>query len=145
VIEAARRGIRHARSGGGPALIEFKTFRQRGHGEHDDCSYVPDELRAFWEQRDPIVMYRRWLIERANIAEADIKQIEDEAARRVEAAVEYAEAMPYPKPEMVTDRLFAPSPHDPKPEDRRTLFEPIEKPAIPSLTAAQDKSTGGHF
>ena len=36
VRRVARRAIEHARSGKGPYLIEFKTFRQRGHGEHDD-------------------------------------------------------------------------------------------------------------
>jgi TPP-dependent pyruvate/acetoin dehydrogenase alpha subunit len=145
VIATARRGIDHARHGHGPALIEFKTFRQRGHGEHDDCSYVTDELRAFWEQRDPIVMYRRWLSERAAIDADEIERIDDEAIRRIEAAVEYAQSRPYPKPETVTDRLFAPSPHDPRPEDRRNLFEPIEEPAIPALTKAQARSTEGHF
>jgi TPP-dependent pyruvate/acetoin dehydrogenase alpha subunit len=145
VIAAARRGIEHARSGQGPALIEFKTFRQRGHGEHDDMAYVPDELRAFWEQRDPLVMYRRWLVDRASIEEGEIAQVDEDAARQVERAVQYAESLPWPKPETVTDRLFAPSPHDPTPEDRQNLYEPIENPAIPALTATREKSTGGHF
>ena len=144
VIAAARRGIEHARSGNGPALIEFKTFRQRGHGEHDDMSYVPAELRAFWEKRDPLALYRRWLVARAKIDEGSIESIEREAEQRVEAAVEYAEALPYPKGETVTERLFAPSPHDPRPEDRN-VFEPIEKPAIPTLTAARERGTGEHF
>ena len=145
VIEAARRGIEHARSGNGPALIEFKTFRQRGHGEHDDMAYVPAELRAFWEKRDPIAMYRRWLIDRARIDEAAVAEIEAQCARRIEGAVEYAVSLPFPKPETVTERLFAPSPHDPKPEDRKNIFEPIEKPAIPALTATQERGTGEHF
>lgn len=145
VIEAARRGIEHARSGNGPALIEFKTFRQRGHGEHDDGSYVPAALRAFWEERDPLKMYRRWIVERAEVAEQEIERIDLEAALRIDAAVEYAEALPFPKPETVVERLFAPSPHDPKPEDWQNIFEPIEKPAIPALTATQDRSGGGHF
>src|SRR5262252_2681004 len=51
VAAAARRGIEHARNGNGPALIEFKTFRRRGHGEHDDMAYVSKELRSFWEER----------------------------------------------------------------------------------------------
>jgi TPP-dependent pyruvate/acetoin dehydrogenase alpha subunit len=145
VIAAARRGIEHARSGNGPALIEFKTFRRRGHGEHDDMAYVPKELREFWEARDPIGMYRRWMIDRAKIGEGLIEQIDDQASRGIEAAVAYAESQPFPKAETVTDRLFAPSPHDPKPEDRENIFEPIERPAIPALTAAQDRSRDGHF
>jgi TPP-dependent pyruvate/acetoin dehydrogenase alpha subunit len=145
VIEAARRGIEHARRGNGPALIEFKTFRQRGHGEHDDMSYVPAELREFWQKRDPIAMYRRWLIERAEFKAGMVTRIDEVAARQVEAAVEYSESLPYPKPETVTERLFAPSPHDPKPEDRSNIFEPIEKPSIPALTATKERSTGEHF
>ncbi|HST22374.1 MAG TPA: thiamine pyrophosphate-dependent enzyme, partial [Blastocatellia bacterium] len=145
VIEAARRGIAHARSGKGPALIEFKTFRRRGHGEHDDCAYVPKELREFWEARDPLAMYRRWLVERARVNAGMIVRIDEVAARQVESAVEYAESLPFPKPETVTERLFAPSPHDPTPEDRKNNFEEIEQTAIPALMAAQPRETGGHF
>lgn len=145
VIAAARRGIEHARSGKGPALIEFKTFRRRGHGEHDDMVYVSKELRAFWEERDPVAMYRRWLTSRAGIEEPAIVQIEDECARQVEVAVEYAETLPFPKSESVTDRLFAPSPHDPKPEDRKNIVEPIEAPSVPALTSSSARKTGEHF
>jgi hypothetical protein len=53
--------------------------------------------------------------------------------------------LPFPKAETVADRLFAPSPHDPKPEDRKNKVEPIEKPAIPALTAAKEGTTGEHF
>lgn len=145
VIETARRGIEHARSGKGPALIEFKTFRQHGHGEHDDMGYVPAALRAFWEERDPIAMYRRWLTNRAGIAEEALATIDNEALTQVDEAVAYAEAQPYPKAETVTDRLFAPSPHDP-PLGTPAPYEPLAKPAIPSLTAAQERNpNGGHF
>ncbi|HXF41631.1 MAG TPA: hypothetical protein VN687_18075, partial [Blastocatellia bacterium] len=71
--------------------------------------------------------------------------IDNEAAQRIEAAVEYADALSFPKSETVTERLFAPSPHDPKPEDRKNIFEPIETPAIPALTAAKERTTGEHF
>lgn len=145
VIAAARRGIEHARSGNGPALIEFKTFRRRGHGEHDDCGYVPKELREFWEARDPLAMYRRWLVERAKLNQGMLIRIDQVAARQVEEAVSYAESLPFPKPETVTDRLFAPSVHDPKPEDRKNIYEPIENPAIPALMETKERSTGGHF
>jgi TPP-dependent pyruvate/acetoin dehydrogenase alpha subunit len=156
VIAAARRGIEHARNGGGPALIEFQTYRKRGHGEHDDCCYVPIEVKEFWEARDPIDMYHRWLLERGGLNSSDLNGIDQNAARSVEDAVLYAEAMPMPDPATVTDRLFAPSPHDPGPETPRAAFEPIAKPAIPPLTAsatehprlypaAPDRQEGRHF
>jgi len=145
VIEAARRGVEHARAGRGPALIEFKTFRQRGHGEHDDMAYVPAEVRAFWEARDPLVMYRRWLTERAGITDRTLGDLEEGIVREVDAAVEYAEAVPFPDPATVTDRLFAPSPHDPTPGQRVPVHEPLSKPAIPALTATKAARDGGHF
>ena len=145
VIAAAGRGIEHARSGKGPALIEFKTFRQRGHGEHDDMAYVSKELREFWEARDPLAMYHRWMIERAKIAAGMLTRIEEVAGRQVEEAVQYAQSLPFPKPGSVTDRLFAPSPHDPTVEDRKNNFEPIETLAIPALTASNERKTGEHF
>ena len=145
VIAAARRGVEHARSGNGPALIEFKTFRRRGHGEHDDMAYVSKELREFWEERDPVTMYRRWLTDRAEIGETDLNRIENDCVRKIDAAAEFAASLPFPKGDTVTDRLFAPSPHDPKAEDRKNVLEPIETPAIPALTATQDRSSGGHF
>jgi len=145
VIAAAKRGIEHARNGNGPALIEFKTFRRRGHGEHDDMAYVSKELRAFWEERDPLVMYRSWLTLRAGVDETAITQIEADCTGQVEAAVEYADALSFPNGDTVSQRLFAPSPHDPRPEDRQNIYQSIENPAIPSLTAARDKSSDGHF
>jgi hypothetical protein len=45
----------------------------------------------------------------------------------------------------VTERLFAPSPHDPTQQERKNIFEPIEEPAIPALTATKERSTGEHF
>ena len=143
VIAAARRGIAHARAGNGPALIELKTFRQRGHGEHDDMSYVSAELRQYWERRDPVLMYRRWLVERAGIEETELESIDERAVQRVDEAVEYAKALPFPDPKTVTDRLFAPSPHDPTAGP--IAVEAIEHPAIPSLTATKPKEAGGHF
>jgi len=146
VIAAAGRGIAHARSGGGPALIEFKTFRRRGHGEHDDGSYVPKEFREFWERRDPIDMYRRWLLGRAGLDPARLERVDREAADRVEAAVDYAESVPFPDPASVSERLFAPSSSDPDPNIQEAVFEPLQQIAIPALTSSRNTDReGGHF
>lgn len=108
VIRAARRALHHARSGQGPYLVEFKTFRRRGHGEHDDASYVPKEMADYWKRRDPIDLYTRYLIGRGGIPKEELDQIDALAATIVDEAVEYAEHLPLPKPESVTERLFAP-------------------------------------
>ncbi len=99
--------IDHARSGKGPYLVEFKTFRRRGHGEHDDMGYVPSALREFWERRDPIDMLRSYLRDGAGWTSDAIDKIDAECAAAIERAVEEAHALPDPKPETVSWRLFA--------------------------------------
>ncbi len=108
VRRVARRAIDHARAGKGPYLVEFKTFRTRGHGEHDDMKYVDAELREFWERRDPLRLFREYLAGAAVLGEAAVRAIDDECTQTIEDAVAWAEAQPAPAPETVTDRLFAP-------------------------------------
>jgi TPP-dependent pyruvate/acetoin dehydrogenase alpha subunit len=108
VIRTAGKAMEHARSGKGPALVEFLTFRVRGHGEHDDASYVPAECRSYWEARDPLKLYLDYLKGKGGIAPTKIESVDVECAILVDEAVRYAEELPMPRPETVTDRLFAP-------------------------------------
>jgi TPP-dependent pyruvate/acetoin dehydrogenase alpha subunit len=107
VRRVARRAIEYARSGHGPYLVEFKTFRQRGHGEHDDMAYVPKDLREFWERRDPVRLLQEYLLGEGRIPVAEVDAIDAECHETVEEAVSYAEALPLPDPSTVTSRLFA--------------------------------------
>jgi pyruvate dehydrogenase E1 component alpha subunit len=99
--------MEHARSGRGPYLVEFKTFRRRGHGEHDDMGYVGKQLREFWERRDPILLLRSYLLDGAGWSSDDLDAIDADCVATMDAAVEWATAQPDPKPESVTWRLFA--------------------------------------
>lgn len=108
VIRHAKKAIDHARSGQGPALLEFLTFRRRGHGEHDDASYVSQEARDYWEARDPIKLYEEYLIGKGGLTQSVLDAIETECTVIVDDAVRYADSLPFPKPESATTRLFAP-------------------------------------
>lgn len=108
VRRVARRAIEHARTGHGPYLIEFKTFRQRGHGEHDDMGYVPPVLREFWERRDPLRLCREYLLGDGGFTADEVDGVDRACTTLVEEAVEYAQAAPYPEAASVTSRLFAP-------------------------------------
>ena len=55
VYGASLRAIELARAGGGPTLLECKTFRMTGHSAHDDASYVPKELFEEWVLRDQFI------------------------------------------------------------------------------------------
>ncbi|MBZ9631752.1 dehydrogenase E1 component subunit alpha/beta [Salegentibacter sp. LM13S] len=83
-----------------PVLLEFKTFRMRGHEEASGTKYVPEELMQFWQQKDPVENYRRFLVDENILSEEqdahfknEIKTEIDENLRKVnkEAASEYDE------------------------------------------------------
>src|SRR6266478_3326552 len=76
VWDASTRAIARARGGQGPTLIECKTFRMTGHSAHDDAGYVPPELFAFWEERDPINRFERFLKERGIITASGIEDLQ---------------------------------------------------------------------
>jgi pyruvate dehydrogenase E1 component alpha subunit len=119
VFEAAREAADRARAGEGPTLIECHTMRMHGHGAHDDMSYVPDELFAEWERRDPIERYRRRLVEELDFSEESLDEIREEAERAVAEGAEQALESPMPEPDDALEGVFA---------DR---FEPLGDGAAP--------------
>ena len=106
VYETATRLVERARKGGGPALVEAKTYRHGGHSRADPAKYRPaDEVEA-WLARDPIPAHRDRLL--ASGVEADaIDRIEREALELVDRATEEAKAGPFPEPEALGTELWA--------------------------------------
>jgi pyruvate dehydrogenase E1 component alpha subunit len=100
-----------ARNGGGPSIVECKTFRMTGHSAHDDPShYVPDEMFPQWEKRDPIARLTHKLVEQGVVDQAWIAKTEAEIKALVDKAVEEAEACPFPDPsEATTDVYYDPA------------------------------------
>lgn len=108
VFEVVGAAVEKARHGGGPSLVEAKTMRMRGHAIHDGYEYVPDELLAEWEERDPVRIYTARLIAEGDVTEADVDQITADAREDVDDAVQYAESSPLPDPETLLDGVYAP-------------------------------------
>ena len=99
VWDAATRAIQHARNGGGPTLIECKTFRMTGHSAHDDAGYVPRELFEFWEERDPISRFERFLVDRRLIEKSGLEELQTRINNEIDEAIQAAENDPFPEPE----------------------------------------------
>lgn len=105
VHEKAGAAIERARSGGGPTLLECKTYRYMGHYVGDNLAYRTREEADEWKtQRDPLALFEQ--------ATTDAKMLEEDALRRVDAEVETllqeaiaaAQDAPYPSAEdMLTD------------------------------------------
>ncbi|GHO54728.1 thiamine pyrophosphate-dependent dehydrogenase E1 component subunit alpha [Ktedonobacter robiniae] len=108
VIEAVSRAGEHARAGNGPAIVECKTFRVRGHSEADKADYVPKELREEWLKKDPITRFEAYLEQERLLTARKKAQMEARIREICDDAVRYAEQSPEPDVATVTDYVFAP-------------------------------------
>ncbi len=91
-----------------PILLECLTMRMRGHGEHDDFSYVPRELLAEYARRDPIDLCVAALRQRGELDDAGWAVVQEEVRAEVEAAYTQALAEPKPDPATLLDGVYAP-------------------------------------
>ena len=66
-----------------PFLIEFKTFRMRGHEEASGIKYVPKTLINDWKEKDPISNYEKFLLDSKVLTIDDIKVIKKEISKNI--------------------------------------------------------------
>jgi pyruvate dehydrogenase E1 component alpha subunit/2-oxoisovalerate dehydrogenase E1 component alpha subunit len=98
--EATKDAIDYARKGRGAVLIEAKTYRRKGHAEHDDQRYVPKEEIEWWEQHnDPIDRFERYLLDRKVADREKLDSITADVMREIDEDCEWAESSPMPEPE----------------------------------------------
>jgi len=107
VYETVGAAIDRARQGGGPSLIECKTFRMTGHSAHDDMKYVPKELLEEWEAKDPIHRFEAQLLQNRVLIESEIQRMDQQIILETDEAVALAEQDPYPEPEETLQGVYA--------------------------------------
>jgi len=104
VADAVEKGIRHARDGGGPSLLECQTYRWKGHSKSDANLYRTREEIEEWKTRCPIRRLREKLISQGVLTEDGAENIKEEAYATVESAVQFALNSPEPPlSELLTD------------------------------------------
>ena len=108
VEAAACEAVKRARDGGGPSLIECKTYRTRAHAEGmGDFTYRTREDVEQWRTRCPIARLKKHLLENALASDAQLDSIEEEVSALTEAAHEFAEKSAYPTAESATSHVYA--------------------------------------
>ncbi len=139
VYQAAGEAVARARAGGGPALIECRTYRTRAHAEGmRDAGYRTPEEVAAWKARDPITLWRGRLLADGSAAEAELASIEAEVKALAEEAGRFAEASPLPDPATVSQHVFcelapvasSPSAQTPPPAARELTFVEAAREAL---------------
>lgn len=106
VIDAAAKAVNRARSGEGPTLLEFKTYRHRPH-----CMVIPEHRekveRQTWNERDPIKRFETQLLDENEMSRAEIDALYDQIEKDLDEALEFAANSPTPDPKKVAEVLWA--------------------------------------
>lgn len=104
--EVTRQAAEYARRGGA-VLIEAKTYRRKGHAEHDDQRYVADGEIEWWEKNnDPLDRFERYLLDQ-NIANKEkLDEIVADVVRLIDEDCAWAESSPMPEPEEAAYGVF---------------------------------------
>lgn len=110
VYEVAEEAVKRAREGGGPSLLECKTYRFMGHmGAADPVGdgYRTQEELEEWRRRDPISIFAASLLQRDLLTSEDATGIDAKIKAELDEAVAFAEQSPLPAPEEALEDLFA--------------------------------------
>lgn len=107
VAATAKEAIDRARSGGGPTLVECKTYRIRGHSKSDRNLYRTKEEIETWRARDPILRLQDELVAHDRFDKPSLEALEKEADEAIAAAVAFAKDSPSPKIEDLARDVYA--------------------------------------
>ena len=104
VHKAVARAAERARAGEGPTLLEFRTYRYKGHSMSDPQKYrTKDEVEQY-KQRDPVEVIRKTILEKGLLNEQELNAIDEKVVGQVDEAVKFAEESKFPDPsEALTD------------------------------------------
>src|SRR5881296_3692015 len=115
VYEATKFAAERARHGKGVHFIEVKTYRRKGHAEHDDQHYVPKgELDRWAKENDPVDRYVKRLLSADLVGQSDLKDIDDRVRDEVDQATDACVDEPLPQAETALPRVY----RDPPVADR---------------------------
>jgi TPP-dependent pyruvate/acetoin dehydrogenase alpha subunit len=106
VYSTAKEAVDRARAGEGPILIEAKSFRRMGHAQHDPAEYVPKEMRKYWEARDPIARYEKFLAAEKILDAKGKKELEDKIDALLAKERDFAENSPMPPAKLATEGVY---------------------------------------
>lgn len=92
------RAAERARNGEGPTLLEFRTYRYKGHSMSDPAKYRTKEELEEYKHRDPVEMVKQTILENKFASEQELETIDQRIGGIIEESVKFAEESNYPDP-----------------------------------------------
>jgi len=99
--------VREVRRTAGPAFLEIKTYRYRGHSMSDPAKYRSKEELASYREQDPILTLRQGMLADGHLTDEQYQAIDDECKTESAAAVEFAESSPEPPIQSIYEDVYA--------------------------------------
>ncbi len=106
VREKVSKVLEKIRKEGGPYLLEVMTYRYRGHSMGDPERYREKEEVTKWEESDPIGIFRKVLMDEKIATEAVLDELDQDAEKIVEDAIDFAESSPNPEDEALFENIY---------------------------------------
>ena len=107
VYEATKFAVERARRGHGVHLIEVKTYRRKGHAEHDDQHYVPKEELDWWaKENDPVDRYVKQLAQNGWAESRELQEIDERVKAEIDEATDACVDEPLPPPESALGGVY---------------------------------------
>ncbi|HJT67998.1 MAG TPA: thiamine pyrophosphate-dependent dehydrogenase E1 component subunit alpha [Pyrinomonadaceae bacterium] len=104
--EVTKAAADYARRGGGAVLIEAKTYRRKGHAEHDDQRYItPGEIEWWEKNNDPVDRFEKYLLQ-TGVTQPQLDAITADVIREIDEDTAWAESSPMPDPEQAAYNVF---------------------------------------
>lgn len=107
VYEAAKKAVERARQGGGPTLLEAKTYRIKGHFVGDPELYrTKEEVKEQFEKNDPIKRFEMKVLEEKWMTEKELAAIKEEEEELIKKSIEFAKSSPFPDESELFEDLY---------------------------------------
>ncbi len=107
VYEVTKEAADRARNGGGPTLIEAKTYRYKGHSKSDKNVYRTKEEIEEWKKKDPIVNFIKKLKELGDLDDKTLESIKNDIEKTIEEGVNFALNSKEPSPDTLMWYVYA--------------------------------------
>ncbi|WP_053406230.1 pyruvate dehydrogenase (acetyl-transferring) E1 component subunit alpha [Persicobacter sp. CCB-QB2] len=104
---ACEEAAEHIRAGKGPVLLEFRTYRYKGHSMSDPAKYRTKEEVESYKQKDPVQQVKATILEKGYATEEELKEMDNRIKESVKECVKFAEESPLPDPKEIFTDVYA--------------------------------------